>query len=289
MLSHAMRERLADPAYLDLHLVASSILRDIQKVPWYDAHFLRRFAAARQYLQIVKPEALERFSAGFAKLQPPRDFSPIKLERLFSDEVHQRIRDTAASIPRDDLKDYETSDFGRLIYHDQPYFLELQRELVPLVSKLVGQKVETGYNFLSLYGGSGKCDPHMDEPVSMYTLDFCIDQGVNWPIYFSQIVDWPNVENLADWHPRQLLQDPKITFSSFELHPGEALIFAGSSQWHYRDSIPAGGYSNLLFFHYYPDGTHDLVNFEHWPRHFEIPELAPLCDLIAESSSDMAK
>lgn len=284
MLSQALRARLADPAYLDLHLVAASVLRDIRKVPWYDAHFLRRFAAARQYLEIVKPEASEQFSAEFARLQPPEDFSPIKLDQLFSDEIHQRIRDTVAAIPRGALKDYETSDFGRLIFHDQPYFLELQSELVPLVSKLVGHQVETGYNFLSLYGGSGKCDPHMDEPMSMYTLDFCIDQNVDWPINFSQIVDWPEMEGLADWHPRQLLQDPSMSFSAHDLNPGEALIFAGSSQWHYRDAIPAGGYSNLLFLHYYPAGTHDLVNFEHWPRHFGIPELGPLCDLIAETS-----
>lgn len=289
MLSAALRERLADPAYLDLHMVAASVLRDIRKVPWYDANFLRRFEAAQQYLQIVKPEALAQFVAQFACLRAAPDFRPVKLDRLFSEDVHQRIRDTVAAMPREKLKDYESEDFGRLIFHDQPYFLELQRELVPLVSRHVGQQVETGYNFLSLYGGSGKCDPHMDEPMSMFTLDFCIDQNVDWPIHFSNVVDWPRLQSFTDWHPAKVLDDPAVQFQPHTLSPGEALIFAGSSQWHYRNSIPPGGYSNLLFFHYYPAGTHDLVNYQHWPRHFNLPELAPLCDLIAETSADMAQ
>ena len=278
----SLQHKLRDPAYLDLHLTAVAVLKAVSQAPWYDAHFLRRYEAAKQYLSLVKPEKVQSFVDGFAPLHPPANFAPIRLTDIFTAAQHQRIRATVRNLPEIQIERHESEDFGRLIVHDHPYFLELQAELVPLVSRAAGRELATGYNFLSLYGGAGRCDPHMDEPISMYTLDFCIDQDVDWPIYFSPVVPWPEGAQFAGFDPDSLRSDPAIPFSAYRIAPGEALLFAGSSQWHYRDAIPAGGFSNLLFFHYYPAGCEGLVDPGRWAAHFAIPELAPLCDLIGE-------
>lgn len=278
----AIKEKLRDPAYLDLHLAAAGALAKIGGGQWYDSKFLRQYEAAKLFLRQVRPERLDEFVAGFAPLRPPADAPILEVENLFDEETHARIRETARNIPDADLERRESHVFGRDIVHDHPYFLELQRELLPKVSGWLGREVQIGHNFLSLYGGSGTCALHMDEPLSMYTLDYCIEQSEEWPIYFSRIVDWPGVDMMKKWSPEALMEDPDLAFTARTLKPNDALIFTGSSQWHYRRPIAPGGYCNLLFFHYYPKGCEKLVWPHLWAEHFDIPELRAFCDLTPE-------
>lgn len=280
MLDEAIKAKLRDPAYLDLHLQAVRAIRQIGIVDWYDSHFVRRFAVAKQYLSHVRPDALETFVRGFDVLLPPPGFANVVIDDLFDAATQAAIREAARTIPPEWLKDNEMRDFGRHIVHDYPMFVDLQKGLLPRISALVGLDLVEGYNFLSLYGGAGRCDPHMDEPRSMFTLDYCIEQSDDWPIWFSRVTAWPTVETMRNWDPDAIRSDPAFAFRPHRLRPGEALLFNGSSQWHYRDSIRPGGFCNLLFFHYYPAGCDDLVWPHRWSRRFAIPELAPLCELF---------
>ncbi|MEL7444667.1 MAG: hypothetical protein AAGK02_02505 [Pseudomonadota bacterium] len=286
MLTAAIKERLKDPAYLDLHMVAVASINKVGAVPWYDAHFLRRFEAAKHYLAEVRPDAVDQFVAGFAPLRPPFGYEIETVNQVFDERTRSRIVEIARNIPQTDRETHENRSFGRDLVWDHPYFLELQAQLVPLVSDLAGRELVTGYNFLSLYGGSGKCDPHMDEPISMYTLDYCIEQSEGWPIHFSDVVEWPTVENSQNWKPSDVLEDPDIAWTTHTLEPNQALLFNGSSQWHYRDNINPGGFCNLLFFHYYPAGCENLVWPRQWHKHFDIPELEPLCELFGDGDAD---
>jgi hypothetical protein len=277
----SLKERLADPQYLDRHLLAVSLLQQARPIPWYDAHFLRCHETARKFLAIVEPGRLEEFEAGFAPIRTPPDFDVKSLSDVFTPAVREDIRRVVSELEADELETHEIGSFGRHVVHDHPYFLELQKQLLPRMSEVVGVELETGYNFLSLYGSAGRCDPHMDEPISMYTLDYCIDQQGDWPIHFSKVVGWPDEGMMRDWDPQALVADPDMEFRSVIIQPGEAIMFAGSGQWHYRDDIPPGGFCNLLFFHYFPAGCHDLVRPWRWAGHFGMVELEPLCDLFA--------
>lgn len=280
MLTEAVKERLKDRTYLDQHIVAVGVLARSEKTLWYDSNFLRRFEAAKEYLNQVRPDALDSFVDGFEPIRPPKDFSIRTVEALFDSATHQKIKDIAASIPEQDLEQHELKAFGRYVVHDHPYFDELQRSILPVVSELAGRELVPCYNFLSLYGDSGKCGVHMDEPQAMYTLDYCVDQSAPWPIHFSQIIDWPSRDDLAAWSAEKVLADPSLTFESYELEPNGALLFNGSSQWHYREPNAPGNFCNLLFFHYYPAGYEGLVLPEKWAEYFDLPDLKPLCDLF---------
>jgi hypothetical protein len=170
------------------------------------------------------------------------------------------------------------------VVHDHPFFTELQQRATPWVSELVGEPVEARYNFLSLYTSKGVCAVHLDAPEAKWTLDLCIDQAAPWPIYFSDVQPWP--DSVAEaWRnegwENNIKQTRSLKFSSYTLQPGQAVIFSGSGQWHYRDPMPAAGgkqFCTLLFFHFIPKGTAELIRPKNWARLFVIPELSGLSD-----------
>lgn len=285
MLDDGLKAKLRDPAYLDWHLAAVRSTHVIGRAEWYDSIFLRRFEVARHFLGAVNPAGLATFTRAFHQLKPPAGFKVTVLDNLFNDATRARILDIARDIRGDSRHrgpkgDWEAQVFGRRVIWDHPYFLELQRDLLPMASELAGCELRTGYNFLSLYGGDGRCAPHMDEPYSMYTLDYCIEQSDEWPILFSKTVEWPTVETFRSFDAEAIKQDPDLAFTPYVLQPNQALLFNGSSQWHYRENIAPGGFCDLLFFHFYPAGCEALVEPKLWRNHFDIPELAALCDMF---------
>lgn len=106
---------------------------------------------------------------------------------------------------------------------------------------------------LSLYTNLGQCPVHMDAPSAKWTFDYCSQQSAPWPIHLSQVVPWPEDygPNGADWD-RAIRSDPNNDFSAFTLEDGEAVVFGGSIQWHYRDRIAHStdeNFCRLAFFH----------------------------------------
>lgn len=85
----------------------------------------------------------------------------------------------------------------------------------------------------------------------------------------------------ADW--QQFIKDnADLKFTSKVLHPSDAIVFSGSSQWHYRDRIPTAdkkGFCHLLFFHFIPEGTAELVHPRNWAEIFDVPELETIPNL----------
>jgi hypothetical protein len=189
----------------------------------------------------------------------------------------QQLLAVVAQLTPSQLEMHEARTFKRFVVHDQPEFSRLQRDLVDAVSDAAGEQVEPSYNFLSLYGPRGVCPMHMDSPEAKWTLDLCLRQHEPWPIHFGPVRTWPEPETFAsDWGSkvRREIAGRSVTFAPL---PGEALLFSGSSQWHFRDPIPpAGGkaFCDLLFFHFIPAGTAELIRPSNWARLFDIPELS---------------
>lgn len=285
---HDARARLRDPAYFALHLEAVAAIRAVEEMGWYDSQFLRRLEVARRYLAKVRPDRLEAFCAGFDAVKPPADFRETVIADIFDAATREAIMATSrsAGIEPSDKQARENADFGRDVLWDLPFFLELQEQVRPRIEAIVGTPLVSSYNFLSLYGASGKCDLHMDHPDAMYTFDYCIEQDAVWPIHVSRVVEWPTAAFAQGFDPETVIADPDYDFAEHRLQPNEALLFNGSSQWHYRRPKVDGGFCHLLFFHYVPAGCEALVNPRLWAGHFGISELQPLCDLFARPEVD---
>jgi hypothetical protein len=282
------RSRLSDPAYFALHIRAARAIGTVNQFIWYDAHFLRRLEVAKSYLADVRPDRLADFVDGFEALKPAEGFRETMIADVFDAATHEAIivAARAAKIEMFEMQEKENADFGRAVVWDHPYFLELQEQVRGRISDIVGKPLVSSYNFLSRYGADGKCELHMDNPNAMYTFDYCIEQDTVWPIHISRVVDWPSAETFGGFDPEKIIADPQYGFADHLLRPNQALLFNGSSQWHYRRPKTAGGFCHLLFFHYYPAGCEALVEPRRWAAHFAIAELEPLCDLFVHPEID---
>jgi hypothetical protein len=247
---------------------------------WYDSLWLGEYFAAQNILRRQAPERLEAFEEAMRAFRCPPDYTAMVARGLFDAAKLEEARAIVRAIPKDKFEMHELSHFGRLVVHDWPAFNAMQETLVDRVSQMAGEAVEPSYNFLSLYTHKGICEPHLDAPFAKWTLDVCLDQSEPWPIHFSRIVDWPGADfDLGeDWRD-QIKSDPGLAFRSEVLMPGDALLFTGPNQWHYRDPYAQVGgkpHCDLVFFHFVPKGTLELVNPRNWARIFDVPALAAL-------------
>jgi len=155
------------------------------------------------------------------------------------------------------------------------------------MSEWIGEEVQACYNFLSLYNNLGVCEPHMDAPQAKWTLDYCIRQSEPWPISFSQIIDWPSPwEGSFEHWSQKILDDSACRFTDHTLQEREALVFSGSSQWHYRNRISRSkdeNFCHLVFFHFIPKGQRLLVDPGNWAEIFSLPALAEICKPMSGS------
>jgi len=248
--------------------------------PWYDSGWLSVYVLAREFIRRNHPQKLNDFVHAFDVFRTDPGYSIKELPQLFDEAT---IEDLRTVIKEQDLKTvskFEIEHFGRFVVRDIPYVSKLQQRITDLVSERVGEPVEPCYNFLSLYWELGVCDVHMDAPFAKWTVDFCIEQSTTWPIHFSKIVPWPEDWTDAgdDWQDT-IKDDPANRFASYEMQEGEAIIFSGSSQWHYRNPIERkvnANFCHLLFFHFIPAGTSELTLPANWKDLFGIPDLAGL-------------
>lgn len=249
----------------------------VQQFPWQDGRWLRRFYKACEIIQNQEPEKLPSFLTEIDKQNTRQDFQVIHLENILDQETIQTTKTYIKNLNNSDFKKTDTLSFGRLLAHNLPFFNKLQEKLVPLVSKAVGEEVEISYNFLSLYENLGICNVHLDAPMAKWTLDVCIDQSYEWPIYISKCHPRPKAnEQFDDNWAETILNDSTQEFKPYTLQPGNAIIFSGSAQFHYRDRIYRGNkddYCHLIFFHFVPKGTKDTCRPKNWAKMLDIPEL----------------
>lgn len=247
---------------------------------WYDSLWLQAWYAAKDVVAKVAPAQFDEFVASFDVLRTRLDFSARHLAGEISPELLERIRAVVKTIPQEKFEMHEMKSFGRFVVHDWPAFTALQHELTDQVCAWAGEDVEPFYNFLSLYTRMGMCEPHLDAPAAKWTIDICIDQSEPWPIHFSQIVPWPEERpNLADDWREEIRSNRNLQFRSVAMVPGDAILFSGSSQWHYREALPRDGkkrFCDLLFLHYVPKGSNEILYPKNWARIFNIPEIAEI-------------
>ena len=251
-----------------------------RRFPWYDASWRNSYILARDFIQEHYPTRLPEFVDTFKVLRTNPRFKVKTLPQLFTPATHEEILRVVREMTSAEVEKHEITGFGRTTVHDHEFFTNLQNTITQLVSEVVGEPVEPSYNFLSLYNNLGVLKMHLDAPSCKWTVDYCIEQSSMWPINISQVRPWPE-----EWPHEQdnwedaVLDDPDNQFASYELHPGQSLVFAGSSQWHYRDRIQQKAKCNfchLLFFHFIPQGTRELNYPKMWAKLFGIPELSTI-------------
>lgn len=236
-----------------------------------------RYVRAKKYLARHHPDQLDAFTKALDPLRTREDFQLKLKDRFFTEDQARTIQIAFKSIKPDLLETHELIQHGRFVVHDHPMLIDLHAAVAPTVSEIVGEMVEPIYTFIALYNRNGKCPVHLDAPVSKWTLDFCIDQSESWPIAFSEVVPWP--EDFDGGNERwedQIRFSSGHRFESVSMKPGQAVIFSGSSQWHYREPFTNPGarsHCNLLFMHFIPAGMKGVSEWKNWENIFSAPGL----------------
>lgn len=241
----------------------------------YDAYWLRAYYKTLTFLTETHPETARKFAAEMEVFKTDPNFQQKLVPDFLRSETFDNSIDVAHSLKTDDLEQHELLEFGRLILHDHPFFSSLQENLTDDVSQMFGEAVEPSYNFLSFYNNLGVCHPHMDAPLAKWTVDICLEQSEPWPLYISDVMPWSPASQTYD--TEEIKRTEK--FQEYVLEPGQALLFGGSAQWHYRNRIGRTHEKNfctLIFLHYIPKGSSELAEPKNWGRIFQLPELDEL-------------
>ncbi len=258
--------------------------------PWYDSNWLNLYWKTHDVLARQAPARLAVFEQAFAQVQQASDFNTTHLPDFLDSKTHQAMIDFIAELRPSNLEQHEFFQFGRMLIHDHPFFNEIQKRYVGYISDIAGEEVEVGYNFLCLYNNLGICEPHMDAPTSKWTLDICIDQSDVWPIFVSDVQPWPKPrEGYPDDWQRMVKSENAGRFERYDMNPKDALVFAGSNQWHYRDRISRqapDNFCHLIFFHFITKDSDPLLNPANWAAMFDAPELSVLEEAYAAFNSD---
>ena len=109
-------------------------------------------------------------------------------------------------------------------YYYDPLMMGLLDIKLPLVEKESGLKLFPTFSYWRYYVFGGKLAKHIDRPSCEVSVTACIKKYDNWPIV--------------------------IEGHSYELEEGEALLYAGCIQDHWRPGIYKGEGMAQMFVHY---------------------------------------
>jgi hypothetical protein len=125
----------------------------------------------------------------------------------------------------DQNKDYIMDEhvFSPAWYHD-PLMTALLDEKLPLVEKESNLKLFQTYAYWRYYIFGGVLKKHTDRPACEVSITACIKKYDNWPII--------------------------VEGTSFELEEGDAILYAGCDQEHWRPGIYKGKGMAQVFLHY---------------------------------------
>lgn len=114
------------------------------------------------------------------------------------------------------------------IYNYIP-FLELLCEKTYFINKIIGEKVLPTYTYARLYKNGAVLKKHSDRPSCQVSVTLNIGgDGSSWPIWFTK----PNKEIV-----------------SYDLKPGQGIIYLGCVSEHWRDAFEGEEYAQV-FLHY---------------------------------------
>lgn len=134
--------------------------------------------------------------------------------------------------------------FNSLVVYNYPIFLTLLHSMKDRISVLCNKKLVPTYSYSRIYVHGEELDIHTDREACEYSVSINLYQDCEWAL---------NIHN-------------KFTnqFNSIVLYPGDAVIYKGIEQLHYRDKYHGQIYIQV-FLHYvdndglYKDHKYDQI------------------------------
>lgn len=123
---------------------------------------------------------------------------------------------------------------GRYVAYDEATTNYVHQQLTRTVSDVARRVVMPSYNYLALYQGGARLDPHTDREACEYTVSLCIDAT-------------PDPQTHGAWPLHLMTADGQV---SLVQDIGDAVLFRGRYLTHWRDQLPEGYTSSSILFHF---------------------------------------
>lgn len=174
---------------------------------------------------------------------------PILIRNFLSPLLLNKIRQIleGAKTGPDVLHDSKT--FHRNFIHNNPLIDLIHTELIAKEApRIFGEKLKPSYSFASFYTeGKGICPLHTDREQCYRTIDICINQKKEWPLYINHVDKLPDQLSAEQ---EQLIKERSV---AYVLQPGDAICYSGTDHPHWRNQIDEDNTSDLVFFHFVPE------------------------------------
>jgi hypothetical protein len=158
---------------------------------------------------------------------------PILVKGILSQEDFAKLREHTYQHYLDAPADtFDGPGFGRYHLSDAPWLTEVHEKLWPLAKELFGSEtLKPAWYQLGIYEGpKAHLDKHVDDNACQYTIDICIVQRTQWPIW--------------------------VEGKEYKLEENDAVVFYGNAQEHWRETFPDpmnNVVANLFMFYCEPD------------------------------------
>ena len=103
-------------------------------IPWYDSHWLNKYYLAKKWITLNRPEKLSDFDNSISQLRTDLTFKPIEIERVLSKHQLKKANSLINDIDKSKYEKHEILSFGRVVIHNDPFFLKIQSNLIDIVS-----------------------------------------------------------------------------------------------------------------------------------------------------------
>ena len=172
---------------------------------------------------------------------------PIFIPQLVPPKLLHKMVGRAEIIKNSEKTIKDSELFFREVHYNDKFFMSLHLDLfTPLVQKITRKRLKPSYNFLAFYSeNDGICPVHLDREQCFVTLDICLSQNHIWPLFVNSIEY--SIDQMSSVEQRDQI---KSSSTKYELSPGDALIYFGTKQPHWRERITKGNFCNLIFFHF---------------------------------------
>jgi alkylated DNA repair dioxygenase AlkB len=124
----------------------------------------------------------------------------------------------------------------RVAQHNEPMARFFHQPLNDLINRFTPAATKPSYCFAAHYQAGAELKRHTDRPQCVWNLSFAIDStpatdATNaWPLY---------IESRGQAH-------------EIRLGPGDAVLYSGTHNPHWREPQPDGHVSTLVFYHFVP-------------------------------------
>lgn len=133
-----------------------------------------------------------------------------------------------------------------LSMYDYKWFIQLMLARLPVMNEIMQELMLPTYSYARVYANGDELKKHTDRPACEVSVTLHLgSDGTKWPIWFTK----PNGEKI-----------------SYDLQPGQAVIYLGMVSEHWREKFEGKEYVQV-FLHYV------RFNGEHWDEYFDKKKL----------------